>query len=537
MAYVLSLPSTNPLERPFANPLCMRSCSSFTSQASLGTVRHHTPRSVSAASARSTLSTPNGLRPKHDENTHPGLASRSLLSLMHDLNSTTPPGPSPGQVSRQASWGSSRSASPVPTTGELRMLKRKTARLRVSRTTQESADTLRGSVSDDTLLIESVHEALETTVAVDLVEEIIVPVDNKPVELEELEDHQEEVEEEDLAKKVPEQLPFKRWLSTLRKKNQQRHKDVLSHLQSPAFDEPYRLPPLESPRQHSVRHAGHRHSLSLTSSIGLLTAVKSASMTWTATSLATKSRVDTRSAHLRGDNRSSRFSDIRMSFESTAPSVENAIDEKAWARSVQRRKIVEELLYSEENYIVDMKALVNVRCKPSPRLSQTDCLQVYFTVLATMPTMTLQRRKNIQKSVTQIVQLHEELLAELHKVVPNSEGTEDDTMPRPQRRKANHFRWHSAESAPSRPNLRAMGHRVRHSIDASRPAILQVGGVIVNTSIVLNVAKAFDRFVCVNDILSAFLAHNVCRCQDSLPTKLTLLIMKSWRKMRHQRRD
>lgn len=110
--------------------------------------------------------------------------------------------------------------------------------------------------------------------------------------------------------------------------------------------------------------------------------------------------------------------------------------------------------------------------------------------------MTLQRRKNIQKSVTQIVQLHEELLAELHKVVPNSDATEDETMPRPRRRKANHFRWHSAESAPSRPNLRAIGHRVRHSIDASRPAILQVGGVIVNTSIVLNVAKVFDRFVC-----------------------------------------
>jgi hypothetical protein len=80
----------------------------------------------------------------------------------------------------------------------------------------------------------------------------------------------------------------------------------------------------------------------------------------TATSLATKSRAGTRSARLQGDNRSSRFSDVRMSFDSTALSVDVAIDEKAWARSVQRRKIVEELLSSEENYIVDMKALVNV---------------------------------------------------------------------------------------------------------------------------------------------------------------------------------
>jgi hypothetical protein len=112
-----------------------------------------------------------------------------------------------------------------------------------------------------------------------------------------------------------------------------------------------------------------------------------------------------------------------------------------------------------------------------------------------MPTMTLQRRKNIQKSVTQIVQLHEELLAELHKVVPNSETDQDEAMPRPQKRKPTHMRWHSAESAPLRPNLKAISHRLRHSIDASRPAILQVGGVIVNTSIVLNVARIFDRFV------------------------------------------
>jgi hypothetical protein len=109
--------------------------------------------------------------------------------------------------------------------------------------------------------------------------------------------------------------------------------------------------------------------------------------------------------------------------------------------------------------------------------------------------MTLQRRKNIQKTVTQIVQLHEELLAELHKVVPNSETAQNDTMQRPQNKKSKHLRWHSAESAPSRPNLRAVGHRFRHSIDASRPAVLQVGSVIVNTNIVLNVAKIFNRFV------------------------------------------
>lgn len=126
-----------------------------------------------------------------------------------------------------------------------------------------------------------------------------------------------------------------------------------------------------------------------------------------------------------------------------------------------------------------------------------------------MPTMTLQRRKNIQKTVTQIVQLHEELLAELHKVVPNSETAQNDTMQRPQNKKSKHLRWHSAESAPLRPNLRVIGHRFRHSIDASRPAVLQVGSVIVNTNIVLNVAKIFNRFVSLRQLESSLVTHSL----------------------------
>lgn len=36
------------------------------------------------------------------------------------------------------------------------------------------------------------------------------------------------------------------------------------------------------------------------------------------------------------------------------------IDESAWLRSLQRRKIVEELIVSEEGYIADLKILINV---------------------------------------------------------------------------------------------------------------------------------------------------------------------------------
>lgn len=357
MAYVLSLPSTNPLERPFTNPLGLRSCSSLASQASLGTARHHTPQSDSAAS------TPNGAQPKTDENVHPRLVSRSLLSLIHDLNSTTPPGPLPDQIPPQTSWCRSRSPSSAPGTGSLRPLQRKTARLREDCRAKEGSPTPRISTDSDELDPVSAPRPSEAAAAAETVVQDITHVSDQDDQVDELDDHQEEGEESLLAKSVPKHLPFKRWLSTLRRKNQQRHKDIRSHLLSADFAKLYRLPPLESPRQHSLRYSSHRQSLSLTSSLGLLTTVKSASMTLTATSLATKSRAGTRSARLVGDNKSTRFSEMRMSFESTAPSFEPVIDEKAWARSVQRRKIVEELLCSEENYIVDMKALVNVRTK------------------------------------------------------------------------------------------------------------------------------------------------------------------------------
>ena len=47
-------------------------------------------------------------------------------------------------------------------------------------------------------------------------------------------------------------------------------------------------------------------------------------------------------------------------MESNAGSLGPIIDEGAWLRSVQRRKVLEELIASEESYIGDMKVLVNV---------------------------------------------------------------------------------------------------------------------------------------------------------------------------------
>lgn len=59
-------------------------------------------------------------------------------------------------------------------------------------------------------------------------------------------------------------------------------------------------------------------------------------------------------------NRSSN-TDARRSIDSNRGGLGPVLDESAWLRSLQRRKVVEELIASEESYIADLKVLINVR--------------------------------------------------------------------------------------------------------------------------------------------------------------------------------
>jgi hypothetical protein len=58
--------------------------------------------------------------------------------------------------------------------------------------------------------------------------------------------------------------------------------------------------------------------------------------------------------------RSSHYSDARRSMNSHRGTLGPIVDKCAWLRSLQRRKIVEELIASEEGYIADLKILINV---------------------------------------------------------------------------------------------------------------------------------------------------------------------------------
>ncbi|KAG7132266.1 hypothetical protein HYQ45_009287 [Verticillium longisporum] len=105
----------------------------------------------------------------------------------------------------------------------------------------------------------------------------------------------------------------------------------------------------------------------------------------------------------------------------------------ATERSLQRRRILEELISTEEGYIGDVRFLMNV----------------YVTLLASLPTLPLGMRSSINRNLTDIIQLHEEILSDLHRVVPDSEYALPD-FPRPPAASTGqgHRRWRSLDAVP-----------------------------------------------------------------------------------------
>jgi hypothetical protein len=75
--------------------------------------------------------------------------------------------------------------------------------------------------------------------------------------------------------------------------------------------------------------------------------------------------------------------------------------------------------------------------------------QVYVTLLASIPTISLGLRSSINRNLTEIIELHEEILGALHCVVPHSEYTQSDyNLPPPSRMTQGHQRWYSLDMVP-----------------------------------------------------------------------------------------
>jgi hypothetical protein len=269
------------------------------------------------------------------------------------------------------------------------------------------------------------------------------------------------------------QEPFSRWMNTLRQKKASYKSRVRPKLDT-LFLHPTNHASINSP-EPSVR--GHRKSESWASSVDFVTAVKSATITVASASIAPLSRsASKRSGQRRLYRGSSGLfeSEPRFSTDSGRPSLSLIIDDAARQRARKRREKIEELIKTEESYLSDLKALSNVSCFADVRHDALLTLlsQAYFTFLPpTSPFAGIQTRASARSNITNMLQLHTELLEDLHRVIPFSEHDQAITEISTPKRKPYHVRWHSEDSIPVRRPPLATSHTGwsnRYSLDSHK---------------------------------------------------------------------
>lgn len=352
MAYVLSLRPHSPLKRSFSDNPYLRPCSPL-KEPFLRPICDITARNASACSLYSLGSSRTGDWSRGNENTPP-LTSQSLLDLVPENNGYVLGKRHIDSGPRKRTCGINRPPPPIsqtvatPSHPYSRKLREKEHVLEPSETSDDSAEAM--DTDDDDIDLKETH-------LFNLYEAIHAPLPEAPSSDKTDVGPNGEPTPGSVAVQINSQ-PFRRWMTTLRRRHAQREKEYMTEASRLSFDivdsGATVFPPLAM-LQPFVR----RTSESMSSSMGCVTAMKSASITIASMSIAPRS--DTGFAgKIRLGNRSSNYSEARQSMEIQRGALGPIIDESAWLRSLQRRKVVEELIASEESYIADLKVLINV---------------------------------------------------------------------------------------------------------------------------------------------------------------------------------
>ncbi|KAF2820334.1 Rho guanyl nucleotide exchange factor [Ophiobolus disseminans] len=460
MAYVLSLRPQSPLKRSFSDNPYLQSGSPHKDPL-LAPLSDITARNASACSLYSLGSNRSGNWTFGDENTPP-LTSQSLLNLAPETCSISG-AKLPDHDPRKRTCGAGR---PLPifsrVTAPSNPYSRKSRDMQYVPELSTSSDS-----SDGAMDVDDSH--LEESDLFTLYEAMHIPLpDGRFSENTGSESHEEQTQPPDTE--VVSSQPFRRWMSTLRRRHIHRRKDH-------APESPRLSTDLEVHDTHSVglQEFTRRTSDSYSSSIGCVIAMKSASMTVGSASIAPRSEAGVQGQGRVG--RSSNYSDARRSVDSHRGPLGPIIDESAWLRSLQRRKIVEELIASEEGYIADLKVLIND----------------YFMILTTLPTLSSHTKSSIQQNISQILQLHEDLLNELHRVVPQADFTKSAHHEAYPVTKAKHIRFHSADIMPGRFAEHKTARKLRHSLETGRSPDRRPRGLVTDTETVGGIAKIFNK--------------------------------------------
>ena len=345
MSYMLSLSASSPLREPHSNHsfyshynLGRTYSSAGSGRSATGTVQHHRLRSLSSGSSLSSLTSlvAPAFRRHDDQSTASRSSSSHNLTLRRFPTGSDRRSASSSGFSRRASFASVLSS-------------RRRSDLIVTNDHEDAR--LLGVAETDDEVVENGGDDLSFVEEEEHPSSVIHNSSLAPTAdtlQEPLPDAAEDVLPESPKKSGP-----LRWLSTLRKRKQPNAMHTKPTEQRFALDDFEQRP--SSPTKATPGR--HKKSESWSSSLRLVTAVRSATATIASMSIATVSRRNTK--WRREQQRSS-----VMSGSDPRPSVESQrsiIDEAAKQRSRKRRDKLEELIRTEESYVADIKALSNVR--------------------------------------------------------------------------------------------------------------------------------------------------------------------------------
>ncbi|CAN8098865.1 unnamed protein product [Discula destructiva] len=304
-------------------------------------------------------------------------------------------------------------------------------------------------------------------------------------------DHDDIVHEEALAGAI--HPHFHKWMRTLRRRAGRRQKAITTN------GIPSTSTSLDG-LQSEAKKASHHRQSSSGSSFGFVEAVRTASVSLASVSLFARSRgssIRSSRAHTHID-RSSRasMSRHRCSEDSCGLDRPPVLDKAAVERSLQRRRILEELISTEEGYIGDVRFLMNVSgpCTFSVFHSSLNIAQVYVTILVSLPTTPQGLRSSINRNLADIVDLHDEILGELHRAVLHSEYTQTDLILEPEHGSI-HRRIRSLNVVPED--------------DESMSWLETVPGMVAEPNVAADVARIFAGKVCCSGAFDYIFVLNI----------------------------
>jgi hypothetical protein len=161
------------------------------------------------------------------------------------------------------------------------------------------------------------------------------------------------------ARNSDEKRSFHRWMRSIRRRAMLR-----SSVQGTAGSGLVQNGISNEPHQEKLLHPHRHRKMSSDSSLAFVTAVRSASVSLASMSaLARSKRAHTRSIARSRTERSSRtsFAGTRISEDSAIQELSVLSDMASLQRAAQRRRVLEELVSTEESYIGDLRFLMNVR--------------------------------------------------------------------------------------------------------------------------------------------------------------------------------